>query len=586
MDKANWVLAQGSTDSLRKQALDNDVPRTTLQHRAGGRQSRKDKDDGQLYLYPWEEKALAIFLAHQDALGRSVRVGYIRSIAFSLASRRDPDKRPSKPPYKNWPQFFYERHPELTASKQQALDWKRFEIYDKVVHWFEVIGPVLQRSDISPCNVWNYDETGTLLSMPKAVKVVVSKNNKRGRRGARIKRTNITAIECVSADGRYLNPMIIWPASTHRANWTTHDTPRWYYALSDKGYTDSYIILQWLKHIFDPKTKELANGKPRVLIGDGFGTHETLEILQYCFDNNIILCRIPSHTSHKLQPCDVSVFSSLKTAYREQVERLERGCVGSIGKEHFTYLYGPARTKAFTPRNIRAGWSKAGLYPFNPDKVLSDVPKPLHELTAPELNLREVGSCTHEVPHTPVTPVSAEALTSLSNVIKQVPNDEANRQYKEKLQQKLINAAQLCFAERAILQGQNEFLAEINNEGKVRRSTKSDVVGRAKVMVWEDIDKARIELAAKKEANEIKKAEREAKKAQKEAEKAEQDAKKAEKKTTKAVGKSTGGRKRKACPAAGDVLELSAKSPRLSEVLEPAGWLSAEQRIVPVARMI
>ena len=586
MDKANWVLAQRSTDSLRKQALDNDVPRTTLQHRAGGRQSRKDKDDGQLYLYPWEEKALAIFLAHQDALGRSVRVGYIRSIAFSLASRRDPDKRPSKPPYKNWPQFFYERHPELTASKQQALDWKRFEIYDKVVHWFEVIGPVLQRSDISPCNVWNYDETGTLLSMPKAVKVVVSKNNKRGRRGARIKRTNITAIECVSADGRYLNPMIIWPASTHRANWTTHDTPEWYYALSDKGYTDSYIILQWLKHIFDPKTKELANWKPRVLIGDGFGTHETLEILQYCFDNNIILCRIPSHTSHKLQPCDVSVFSSLKTVYREQVERLERGCVGSIGKEHFTYLYGPARTKAFTPRNIRAGWSKAGLYPFNPDKVLSDVPKPLHELTAPELNLREVGSCTHEVPHTPVTPVSAEALTSLSNVIKQVPNDEANRQYKEKLQQKLINAARLCFAERAILQGQNEFLAEINNEGKVRRSTKSDVVGRAKVMVWEDIDKARIELAAKKEANEIKKAEREAKKAQKEAEKAEQDAEKAEKKTTKAVGKSTGGRKRKACPAAGDVLELSAKSPRLSEVLEPAGWLSAEQRIVPVARMI
>jgi hypothetical protein len=105
------------------------------------------------------------------------------------------------------------------------------------------------------------------------------------------------------------------------------------------------------------------------------------------------------------------------------------------------------------------------------------------------------------------------ALTSLSNVIKQVPNDEANRQYKDKLQQKLINAARLCFAERAILQGQNEFLAEINNEGKVRRPTKSDVVGRAKATAWEDIDKARTELAAKKEAKEIKKAERETRKA-------------------------------------------------------------------------
>ena len=105
-------------------------------------------------------------------------------------------------------------------------------------------------------------------------------------------------------------------------------------------------------------------------------------------------------------------------------------------------------------------------------------------------------------------------------------------------------------------------------------------------MVWEDIDKARTELATKKEVKEIKKAEREAKKAQKEAEKAEQEAKKAEKKTTKAVGKSAGGRKRKACPAVGDVLEPSAKSPRWSEVLEPAGWLSAEQRIAPLARMI
>jgi hypothetical protein len=115
--------------------------------------------------------------------------------------------------------------------------------------------------------------------MPNIVKVVVSKNNKQGRRGARIKRTNITAIECVSAEGRYLNLMIIWPASIYRVKWTTHDTPRWYYALSEKGYTDSYISLQWLKNIFDPETKELANGKPRVLIGDGFGTHETIDIL-------------------------------------------------------------------------------------------------------------------------------------------------------------------------------------------------------------------------------------------------------------------------------------------------------------------
>jgi len=60
------------------------------------------------------------------------------------------------------------------------------------------------------------------------------------------------------------------------------------------------------------------------LICDGFETHETLEVLEFCFENRIILCRLPSHTSHKLQPCDASVFGPLKAAYRDEVERLER----------------------------------------------------------------------------------------------------------------------------------------------------------------------------------------------------------------------------------------------------------------------
>ena len=73
--------------------------------------------------------------------------------------------------------------------------------------------------------------------------------------------------------------------------------------------------------MFDPQTKTRANGKPRILVCDGFGTHETLEIIEFCLENNIILCRLPSHTSHKTQPCDVSVFGPLKTAYRDEVER-------------------------------------------------------------------------------------------------------------------------------------------------------------------------------------------------------------------------------------------------------------------------
>jgi len=220
--------------------------------------------------------------------------------------------------------------------------------------------------------------------------------------------------------------MIIWPATTHRSNWTTFPTPGWQYACSDSGYTDSKISLEWLKRIFDPETKEQADGRPRVLIYDGFGTHETLEILEFCFENNILLCRLPSHTSHKLQPCDVATFAPLKAAYRDQVDRLEQGGINTIGKEHFTSLYSPARERAFTPKNIKAGFPTSGLFPLNPDRVLRSMPAPPAEPAIPRVDEVKVGSCRQDVEvhyrqeeelQTPLTPVSAEAFISLQNLI-------------------------------------------------------------------------------------------------------------------------------------------------------------------------
>jgi hypothetical protein len=198
--------------------------------------------------------------------------------------------------------------------------------------------------------------------------------------------------------------------------------------------------LERLMRVFDPQTKEQANEKPRVLICDGFGTHETLEILEYCFENNIILCRLPSHTSHKLQPCDVGVFASLKAAYRDQVERLYRGGVDIIGKEHFTSLYSPAREKALTKRNITAGWAATGLFPFNLERVLRDTPKPAVTILKADV----VESCLQdEVLQSPTTPVTAEALSSLHNLIKQdaCVLDPISKQRLQKHVQKLASAA-------------------------------------------------------------------------------------------------------------------------------------------------
>jgi hypothetical protein len=95
--------------------------------------------------------------------------------------------------------------------------------------------------------------------------------------------------------------------------------------------------------------------------------------------------------------------------------------------------------------------------------------------------------------------VLAKGLASLHNLIKQDAYT-LNRTSIQRLKrhvQKLAYAAQIFFAERALLHDQNQMLIGINNEAKVRRSTRSIVLGKAKVMSFKDIKVARAARAAK-----------------------------------------------------------------------------------------
>ena len=107
-------------------------------------------------------------------------------------------------------------HPVLKETRVRAIDLKSHEsnIYDKITHQFEVIGKVLQDPAILPENIYNMDETGAMLCMLRSVKVVVGKDDPRDYRGARVKRTMVTAIDCISVNSRSFLLMIIWPATT------------------------------------------------------------------------------------------------------------------------------------------------------------------------------------------------------------------------------------------------------------------------------------------------------------------------------------------------------------------------------------
>lgn len=122
---------------------------------------------------------------------------------------------------------------------------------------------------------------------------------------------------------------------------------------------------------------------------------------------------------------------------------------------------------------------------------LRHTPKPAAEVTVSKAN--ELFSCPEDqvpqMPVTPVTPVTVEALTSLHDLIKQQLN-EPNQDRIQRHIQKLASAAKTSFAKQTLFQDQNRFLSKINNEAIVRRSTRSVVLGKAKVMSYEDLEEA------------------------------------------------------------------------------------------------
>lgn len=166
----------------------------------------------------------------------------------------------------------------------------------------------------------------------------------------------------------------------------------------------------------------------------------------------------------------------------------------TVGKQHFTSLYSRAREQTFISRNIKSDWSKTGLYSFSSDRVFKDNSKSLVELYVSKNDEVKMKSCSQGV--VLQTSVTSKALISLRSRIEHDAHllDGPSKRHL----QKLGNAAQKAFAERALLD-ENRLLFEQNDESSCRQSTRSTVVDKAKMMSHDDI----VEAQAKRDVKEV-----------------------------------------------------------------------------------
>ncbi|KAF2228327.1 DDE-domain-containing protein, partial [Viridothelium virens] len=149
------------------------------------------------------------------------------------------------------------------------------------------------------------------------------------------------------------------------------------FASSPTGWTNNKIGLHWLSEVFEKNTKTTARNRRdwRLLIIDGHGSHVDSTFLEFCDKHRILVAVFPPHSTHRLQPLDVSLFSPLAIYYSQNLDNWIMRSQGltHLQKSDFFMLFWPAFEKAFSPSNIESGWRKTGLQLFNPDIVLEQI---------------------------------------------------------------------------------------------------------------------------------------------------------------------------------------------------------------------
>jgi hypothetical protein len=154
----------------------------------------------------------------------------------------------------------------------------------------------------------------------------------------RLRQEWMTAIECVSASGVAIPPLLIFKAKHTNNGWIPAQAPPdWRFSTSNTGWTSDSHGYKWLTTVFAPSTQPEDPLAQRLLIMDGHSSHITANVIAFCMRNAVDMLILPPHTSHMLQPLDVGVFAPLKRTLASELTRLsgsmQIACRGYSGWE-------------------------------------------------------------------------------------------------------------------------------------------------------------------------------------------------------------------------------------------------------------
>lgn len=358
--------------TLRRAADFYEVPYTTLQRRVAFTGSVIKHPGGQPVMDIAAEIKLADRLIYLANRGFGITPKNVRKYAFEFAVRHNLKHNfntEAKMAGEDWFHRFRLRNKNVTIRKPEGLSRARINGMqkEKVTDFYKVLEKVIDDNNLrgKPECIYNQDETGLPLNN-RASNIVAQKGSRDVVSMTSVERgQNVTVLACMNAAGHFIPPFVIFRGMRKRDDFMLGMPPGTEIFMTEKGWVTETAFKEWLAHFNRHRTQ----GKV-ILILDGHLSHTNLAVVDLCEDSDIELILIPPHTSHALQPLDVSFFKPLKAYYHQQATSWQHCNVGKgITKTVFGGLLKHAWNLSASVGNAAKGFEKTGIYPLNPHAI-------------------------------------------------------------------------------------------------------------------------------------------------------------------------------------------------------------------------
>ncbi|XP_072172323.1 uncharacterized protein [Diadema setosum] len=381
--------------SIRAAARDYGLPRATVQDKLHGRTPVCSRQGPSPVLTNDEEARLVNWIVDMSRVGLCQGKANILNVIkrFLDDDKRDTPFHNNKPGQAWW-EAFLRRHPTITLRKPQPIGKERAILtpgrIDRWLREFEeyLVDNAAQSILEEPRRMFNCDESGFALGGRVGTRVLAEKGAKIVHELKNSDKTQITVLATVSAAGKYLPPMIILPGERagRGGNPMEGAPPGAFFSRTKSGWIDSKAFYGYIANVFHPYLVQKRVPLPVLLLVDGHPTHQSPEVSEFCHNKGIILYRLPPHATHVIQPCDVSLFRSLKSAWYDAERQYRFQHPGDfVTKTTFSSVFRFAWERVTANKEVaKSGFRAAGLYPFSKDYNRKHlIPSSIYNFPAP-----------------------------------------------------------------------------------------------------------------------------------------------------------------------------------------------------------